>query len=98
MKFPAESNREMGRGLTVDDRRQHHLRGVDGESGIVEVTEEELPVKLEKYQETIKPQKSRQDRVIMDARDKSRKERTKMSPLDLAFRKSLVTFSKKSYS
>ena len=60
MKFPAESNSEMGRGLTVDNRRQHHLRGVDGESGIVEVTEKELLVKLEKYQETIKPQKSRQ--------------------------------------
>lgn len=64
----------------------------------LKVTEKELPMKPEKYQETIKPQKSREYRVIMDARDKSRKERTKMSPVDHAFRKSLVTFSKKSYS
>lgn len=64
----------------------------------LKVTEKEPPMKLKKYQETIKPQKSREYRVIMDARDKSRKERTKMSPVDLAFRKSPVTFSKKSYS
>lgn len=64
----------------------------------LKVTEKELPMKLEKYQETIKPQKSREVRVIMDSRDKSKEERTNMSLLDLAFRKSLVTFSKKSYS
>lgn len=64
----------------------------------LKVTEKELPMKLEKSQETIKPQKSREVRVIMDARDKSREERAKMSRLDLAFRKSLMTFNKKSYS
>lgn len=61
----------------------------------LKVTEKELSTKLERYQESIKSQKSREERVRMDARERPREIRTEMSSLDLAFRKSLVTSARR---
>lgn len=49
----------------------------------LKVTEKELSTKLERYQESIKSQKSREERVRMDARERPREIRTEMSPLIL---------------
>lgn len=49
----------------------------------LKVTEQELSTKLERYQESIKSQKSREERVRMDARERPREIRTEMSPLIL---------------
>ena len=61
----------------------------------LKVTEKELSTKLERYQESIKSQKLREEKVRMDARERPREIKTEMSPLDLAFRKSLVTSARR---
>lgn len=58
-------------------------------------TEKKLSMKMERYQESVKLQKSREERVTTDAREKPREIRTEMSPLELAFRRSLVTSARR---